>query len=368
MITREKNLNDFIHSLSEKNIGTYYSAFSKEAIKFGSRPLFTSVPDPIAVPYHWSYGDCMESLGSLTDYLSVEEAERRAVHLMNPGLKDIPGGNASILPTLYGGFQMIKPGDVAPSHRHSPANFRFIMQAPEHGSFTVINGYRIEMHPGDLTAQIPWVWHEHHNEGNSDLVWFAGLDAPLTSYISAMFYQHPEEVPGNNSGNVRGTGMDATSIYGNGLRPDIPAESKLEDFESTHNPLPYYPYSKTDSVLDVLVSRNSGEPATVEYTNPTTGEPLFKSMSAGMTRMPRSTGVGPSRSVENAVFVSFGGDIKASIEGIDHEINMSRGDVIAVPPWKKHSFVNTGKEEANLFFYSDRPVFQYLGLYRKENL
>lgn len=365
-MSNSEELYEFIKNLREKGISTYYSTFSNEAFKFGAKPLFTEVPDSLSVSSYWDYEDCVEALNGLTKYVSVEEAERRAIHLINPGLKDTFLGNSGILSTLYGGFQMIKPGDRAPSHRHTPANFRFIMQAPNEGAFTIINGYKIELHEGDLSAQIPWVWHEHKNEGNSDLVWFSGLDAPLISYLGAMFYSHPH----NNEENFKTilSGEDSSLLNGSGFKSVFEDRSRIPDFKSSQNPLVYYPYKRTDSALNRLleISKNN-EPVSVEYENPTNGGSIFNSISLRLLRFKKDAKASNKRITENSVFTMFSGELEFEVEGLSGIIKANKGDVIAIPPWKKYTIVNNEKQNATVLNYSDAPIFNFLGLYREEN-
>lgn len=363
-MNKGRNLEEFISNLRKKGIATYYSAFSKDARKFGSKPLFTEFPDPIAVPWYWNYSDCMEALTELTEHLTVEQAERRAIHLINPGLQDTFLGNSGILPTLYGGFQMIKPSDSAPSHRHTPVNFRFIMEAPDHGAYTIINGYKIELHPGDISAQIPWVWHEHINEGKNDLVWFSGLDAPLISYLAAMFYSHPENGEERFLDEI--SGEDCSELYGQGLRANYDNRNLISEFNSSQNPLTYYPYKKSDAALNKLLKvKKVNEPAYVEYVDPSTGGPIFKSISLGLLRFDHGSEIDSRRVTENAVFTMFKGELTFEVEGYKETIHAKKGDVIAIPTWRKYSISNPGKSEATVLKYSDSPIFKFLGLYRE---
>ena len=64
--------------------------------------------------------------------------------LENPGLP----GNCSITESLYGGLQLIMPGEIAPAHRHSPAALRFIIEGS--GAYTSVNGEKTFMEPGGL--------------------------------------------------------------------------------------------------------------------------------------------------------------------------------------------------------------------------
>ncbi|GAA3312530.1 hypothetical protein GCM10020331_000500 [Ectobacillus funiculus] len=65
--------------------------------------------------------------GSGTNFFTPERGgERRAIYLQNPGLDyRQPWGWASTSQTLYAAVQLLQPGEVAPSHRHTQNALRF---------------------------------------------------------------------------------------------------------------------------------------------------------------------------------------------------------------------------------------------------
>ncbi|MCT9872326.1 cupin domain-containing protein, partial [Paenarthrobacter aurescens] len=81
----------------------------------------------------------------------------RVLILENPGLP----GQASITQSLYAGLQLILPGEIAPSHRHTQSALRFIVEG--RGAYTAVNGERTTMHPGDFIITPSWTWHDHGN-------------------------------------------------------------------------------------------------------------------------------------------------------------------------------------------------------------
>src|SRR5579871_6639854 len=86
-----------------------------------------------------------------------EEDQRRAITLMNPSVKPI--GHATH--TISAAVQMVLPGETAPSHRHTMAAIRFVMQGS--GAITFIDGEGCTMQPGDLILTPGWTWHGHIN-------------------------------------------------------------------------------------------------------------------------------------------------------------------------------------------------------------
>ena len=57
------------------------------------------------------------------------------------------------------------PGEIARAHRHSGAALRFIIEG--RGGYTVVNGERVPMFPGDLVLTPNWSWHDHANDTNA---------------------------------------------------------------------------------------------------------------------------------------------------------------------------------------------------------
>jgi gentisate 1,2-dioxygenase len=137
--------------------------------------LVTREPTSPVKPFKWDYDSVLHPLimeaGAL---LSVKEAERRVLILENPGLR----GLASTTHTLYAGVQLILPGEIAPSHRHTQSALRFVLQGK--GAYTAVDGERTEMHPGDFITTPSWTWHDHGNDTQESMVWLDVLDGCWT--------------------------------------------------------------------------------------------------------------------------------------------------------------------------------------------
>jgi len=55
----------------------------------------------------------------------VEKAERRVLFLIDPGRGP---GSMQVTSTLYVGFQLLMPGEVAPAHKHTPSAARIVVE------------------------------------------------------------------------------------------------------------------------------------------------------------------------------------------------------------------------------------------------
>src|SRR6185369_16748275 len=86
------------------------------------------------------------------------------------------------------GLQLILPGEVAPSHRHTQSALRLIVEGS--GAFTAVEGERATMQPGDFIITPSWTWHDHGNPGAEPVVWLDGLDIPLLRVLECGFSEN----------------------------------------------------------------------------------------------------------------------------------------------------------------------------------
>ena len=108
----------------------------------------------------------------------------------NPGIR----GASQITQSLYAGIQLILPGEVAPSHRHTASALRFVIEG-DGGGYTAVNGERTSMQAGDFVVTPAWTFHDHGNVGDCPVVWMDVLDLPIVNMFDASFAEHyPEDV------------------------------------------------------------------------------------------------------------------------------------------------------------------------------
>ena len=128
-----------------------------------------------------SYEQVRQLAGRL---ITAREAERRVLILENPGLRDA----SSITHSLYAGLQLILPGEIAPSHRHSQSALRFVVEGE--GAYTAVDGERTTMHEGDFIITPSWTWHDHGCPSDKPVVWLDGLDIPTIRFFDAGFAEN----------------------------------------------------------------------------------------------------------------------------------------------------------------------------------
>lgn len=152
-------------------------------------PSLYPAPRREFVPAHWSYALAKPALDAAGRYVSTELAERRNLILANP----IEGNTYATARTLVAAYQMVKGGESARSHRHTPNALRLAVDT-DAKVYTVVQGEKIPMEPGDVLLTPNWLWHGHANESQHDAYWIDFLDAPLVQHLDPMFFEHHADV------------------------------------------------------------------------------------------------------------------------------------------------------------------------------
>lgn len=93
--------------------------------------------------------------------------------LVIPGL----GGKPAATHTLWAAVQIVKPGEIAPCHRHTPSIIRFIIEGDR--TYTNINEDKCVMSQDDLVRTPNWAGHEHVNEDQVEATLIAIQDTPV---------------------------------------------------------------------------------------------------------------------------------------------------------------------------------------------
>lgn len=312
--------------------------------------LVTPQPQVACKPACWNYRAIRPYILESGRLITAREAIRRVLVLENPGMR----GQSCITRSLYCGLQLILPGEVAPSHRHTQSALRFIVEGS--GAYTAVNGERTTMHPGDFIITPPWTWHDHGNDGTEPVVWMDGLDIPIVALFDAQFAENfPEE-------SQPVTTREGTSLarYGSNLAPLDP----VSPFGRT-SPVFSYPYARSREALAALAK--NGDPDAfhgwkMQFIHPLTGGPAMPTIGAFIQLLPAGFRSRAYRSTDASVFSVAEGRGTARIGG--ESFAFEPRDTFVVPSWQP--LVLEADEECVLFSYSDRSAQVALGLWREE--
>lgn len=150
-------------------------------------PILRKEPAGAFRPYRWRYSETKTGLDAAGRLIGTDLAERRNLLMRNP----VDGNVFATTRTQVTAYQMIKPGEKARSHRHSPHALRVILDAK--GSFSTVDGEKTLMETGDVVLTPGMCWHGHGHDGDDPAYWFDGLDVPLTLLLEPMFFEeHPD--------------------------------------------------------------------------------------------------------------------------------------------------------------------------------
>lgn len=334
----------------------YYASIAKKNLA----PLWESLhslvppqPAPRCVPALWKYDDIRADVMTSGGIISAEEAVRRVLILENPGLP----GQASITQTLYAGLQLILPGEIAPSHRHTQSALRFIVEGK--GAYTAVDGERTTMHPGDFIITPSWTWHDHGNieaaEGGEPVVWLDGLDIPLIRSLDVGF---AENYPTATQPVTRPEG-DSMARYGNNM---VPVRHKPA--HASTSPIFSYPYARTREALDQLYRHgelDAWDGVKLRYVNPATGGYPMPTMATFMQFLPAGFQGKTYRSTDSTIYSVVEG--RGSVRIGSQELQFGPRDIFVAPSWMPVQL--NALNDSVIFSYSDRPVQDALGLWRE---
>src|ERR1043165_3694757 len=221
--------------------------------------LIPNEPATPCLPALWKYREARPHLMDSGRLITAKEAIRRVLILENPGMR----GESCITQSLYAGLQLILPGEIAPSHRHSQSALRFIVEGT--GAYPAVDGERTTMQPGDFIITPSWTWHDHGHPGTEPVVWMDGLDIRIVQAFAAQFHEvFPEEAQPVSRGGGASVARFGTNMKPVGARPPFGKTS----------PIFNYPYDQAREAIARMAPDQAPHACLAwktEYINPLTG-------------------------------------------------------------------------------------------------
>src|SRR5438477_1826171 len=295
----------------------YYSELGRLSFSPGwarAEPSMWAAPKPKFRPAVWRFAAAKRALDQSGALVPAEQTERRNLIMVNP----IEGNSYATTRHLVAAYQCVLPGDTARTHRHSAAALRLVL-AGKPGTYTVVNGARVDMAAGDVVLTPSWSWHGHVNESDETAYWIDFLDIPFIQLSEAMFFEpHPsgglEPITSRGPSPMR---IPSSDVLGPGVDAKIVEIAK-----------------------DVM---------------PTIALHLIRQPKGGRIQVPQTT--------TNNIYAVVSGKTRFTVEDTLDEA-LEAGDVIAVPCWHAHGI--EALADAIVFRVSDEPLLRKLGLSRTE--
>ena len=233
-----------------------------------------------AVPYLWRCAEDIEPiLHRAVELVTMDDSERRSLVLVNPGLAP----RRATVSTMYTAYRLNDANEIMPPHKHSPSAIRFGLKGK--GNFTGVDGENIVFGPGDMVLTPNDTWHNHGTVGNEQALNLSVLDLPLVETLNAIHFDHDykEEENGKLVSKKEQTARFTTdysqTTYGyGGLMPRFAgAKSRGAGYSS---PMFVYRWEMVRELFDKHKDRegDAHDGLLIEYIDPTTGQPVFKTM------------------------------------------------------------------------------------------
>lgn len=283
-------------------------------------PSLWADPRSAYVPAVWRWEEAKAVLEAAGPLISTEQTERRNLFMVNP----VPGNHYDTLRTLVSAYQGILPGERARSHRHSPNALRLVLEAGA-ATYTVVDGVRIDMQPGDVVLTPSWCWHGHGNEGELPGYWIDFLDVPLVHLLEPMFFE--------------------------------PWPAGFQEPEQITRESPF-----VFSLETTQRAFASGSPDAQGRCRLELGAPALPTMKLVMERVPAGRATPSQRTTANRIVAIVSGEGETTVG--DRRFTWTRGDVVVIPQWHEHAHRATS--DALLFEVSDQPALAKLGFLREE--
>ncbi len=131
------------------------------------------------------------------------------------------------------------------------------------------------------------------------------------------------------------------------------------------SPVFNYPYLRSRELLETLSRNEDPDPChghKLRYVNPASGDFAMPTIGAFIQLLPKGFASRPYRSTDGTVYVVVEGSGESRVG--DQVFRWQPRDIFVAPSWQPVS--HQADEETVLFSFSDRPVQQKLGLWRRE--
>ena len=304
------------------SLDALYPVLSAQCMTAGwhkKRPSLWKTPRTEFQPRHWSYEVGRAALDQASLWIGTELAERRNLLLFNP----VGDNDYDTVRTLVAAYQMIKPGEYARPHRHTPNALRFVLDA-QPGVFSVVNGVQLPMCTGDVLLTPSDCWHSHFNDSPHNAYWIDILDVPLVHLLEPMFFEeHPH------------------------------GEQAIEATPAAH-PF-WFQQADTAAALAAAPNHQGVQRHALNVAD------HFATQQLQFHQLAAKASTGTHRSTASRIFCVGSGSGQATLG--DLQIQWQRGDVLAVPSWVPFEIQAT--EASQLFEVNDQPTLEKLGFYRE---
>ena len=310
-------------------------------------------------PMLWRWREFEPFVERAAREVPIADVERRAIIMAHPAFD----GATQTTANLLAAFTVLNPGDRAVPHRHTASAIRFATRAQ--GAFTIVNGRRCAMAPGDLVLTPAMCWHGHINQSDARTTWFDAANMPLVCGLDASFFE-----PGARGDAARNDAAfwdvdegDERKWAGVGMAAAAAATVATAGAATTaHSPKFHYAGVVTRAMLDIARPGADGAKL-LRYINPMGGGAVMPTLDCYAQRLTAGATTRARRSTWNTICLVVNGAGRSSVG--DASFEWQQHDVFTIPhwTWAAHTALSA---DADLFLVTDRSLFEQLDLVREE--
>ena len=305
-------------------------------------------PKALTKPCLWAYQRIRPLLLRAGELTPVERAERRVLVLCDPGRG---AGAMQVTSVIYCGLQLLLPGEIAPSHRHTPSAARIVVEGQ--GAYTVVDGEKCPMQRGDLILTPGGMWHDHGHDGTEPVVWLDALDLPLFVYLEGSYAK--ERTLQKPADRADASQVEYTAA---GLLP-----ARAPGSAPPRYPLMRYPWERTRRALhEAALHLSHDTPVEFDYVNPETGGSCLPTLGFTAMMLPPGSRVRAPKRSSSAVFHVVEGTGCSTING--ERFKWSAADTFSASAFADIEHEASG-QPAFLVRIHDAPLQQRLGFYEE---
>jgi len=334
-----------------------YADFIASLAVVQSQPLWdryhritTHQPQSPVAAHLWAWADMEPHIERAVAEVAMADAERRVLLFADPAASQ----SVATMRNISGGLQTLMPGEVAHAHRHTLAALRFVMSG--NGAVTTVNGQPCTMNEGDLVLTPSWTWHEHTHSGQGRMVWFDGLDLPLSHHFDTMFFEMGG--PGLATVEPPQTRAPVAASEGITLLPD----SRDPAYAGSQASRLRFSAERAYAALAGSTPRADGS-RLLRYVDAVSQGAVLPTLDCYLLGLEKSQPTFARRSTSSAICVVADGEGTSTI--CDATFNWKRNDVFTLPHWQWATH-QASSGSAKLFFMSDRELVASMGYLREE--
>jgi len=307
-----------------------------------------------AVPYLWQWKLIEPYLYKVAELCPLEETDRQQLLLTNPGFK----GALKIANSIRVAISIYRPGDLAPTHMHTPNASRTILS--DKGGYSEVEGEKCPAARGDLILTPNGTWHGHGNDDDTPVIWMDVLDWPLLEMLDLIWIRQDSA---NWKMGGRPVAGFSTLAYGSGgLVP------RFQPFPrgTGKNVSPQFHYRGVDAAKTLRdLGGGKGDPyegISIEFANPLSGGPVFPTLSYRAQLLKPGESTQAFRHTASNVYTVMEGEGVTEVNGM--RLEWRRNDVFVVPNnmWRRH-INSSASRDAILYCVTDQPLIEKIGQY-----